>query len=76
MSNAVFGLYSENMLLFKVLTLVFYQAFLTAATCPETFIVKNVKWNNSPSHDYSWFPHVNEINGKEWDSDVEQTLVL
>ena len=66
LSNVVvFGLYSEKMLSLKLLMLVFYQAFLAAATCPETFVVKNIKWNNSPSHNYQWFPNVNEINGKE-----------
>ena len=49
-----------------ILLVVFCQAFLTAAGCPETFVIKNVNWKNTPPGDYlyqeDW--NVDTINGK------------
>ena len=47
-----------------ILLVVFCQAFLTAAACPETIVIKNVNWKNTPS---GWLHglDVKEINGKE-----------
>ena len=52
------------MLLYNLLMVIFYQAFQTATSCPESFVIKNVNWKNTPSG----FLHaldVKTINGKE-----------
>ena len=53
------------MLLYNLLIVIFYQAFQTAASCPETFVIKNVNWKNTPSGAFLHALDVKEINGKE-----------
>ena len=56
------------MILLNQILVVFCQAFLTAAACPDTIVVKNVNWGNPPDG-YSWILthqmwNVDTINGK------------
>ena len=50
------------MLLFNLLSVVFFRAFLIAA-CPETFVVRNVNWDNTPSDVWLQDININQING-------------
>ena len=49
-----------------MILLVVFWYFLTAAACPETIVIKNVNWKNTPPGDYlyqeDW--NVDTINGK------------
>ena len=51
------------MLLFNLLSVVFFRALFISA-CPETFVVRNVNWDNTPSDSFLLGISINEINGK------------
>ena len=61
-----------------ILFMVFCQAFLTAAACPETIVIKNVNWKNTPPGDYlhqeDW--NVDTINGKSESLKLNKLLFL
>ena len=51
-----------------LLVVVFCQAFLTVAACPDTIVIKNVNWGNPPDG-FSWILtdqmwNVDTMNGK------------
>ena len=49
-----------------ILLVLFRQAFLTASACPDTIVIKNVNWKNTPPGDYLYEKHwnVDTINGE------------
>ena len=65
------------MLLIHIISVVFFRAFLIAA-CPETFVVRNVNWVNTPSDSWLHGININQINGKSLGLKVNKlnTVVL